>query len=184
MRIIAEPHEFFSEMKTHGGFSEPLKFLLINSAITALLASSGMILTIYLRGVAINSGSLFIVLLAVISAVLSSLVLPFFGSGVLFYVISYFGGRSTYEATYRIMAYLSAFYLLFWIPALFLWTPYLALVGLAVLIAFVLYVASIMAKAISTIHKISFKHSAVAVFLSFTLVILVVLVISSIRYVL
>jgi len=110
MKVIAEPERFFTEMKTHGGFSEPLQFLILNSIIMALIASSAVILTFYLRGTIIGSAFVLFMLLAVVSGVVSSLILPFLGAGLLFYITSHFGGRSTYEATYRIIAYLSAFY--------------------------------------------------------------------------
>jgi hypothetical protein len=98
-RVTTEPRSFFEEMPVSGGLQNPLVFLLVCLAISAV-----GFLVIGPRGLA-----LWILALGVVRAFIGALVVMVVARQV-------FRGTGDYEATFRALAYSSAPVALLWIP--------------------------------------------------------------------
>ena len=98
-RVITEPRAFFQDMPLSGGMQNPLIFLTISLAISAL-----GFLIIGPRGFA-----LWFVPAGLIRSLLGALVLMVVARQL-------FGGTGDYEATYRAVAYAGAPLALLWLP--------------------------------------------------------------------
>ncbi|MBI3769396.1 MAG: YIP1 family protein [Deltaproteobacteria bacterium] len=98
-RVITEPRRFFEEMPVSGGLQNPLVFLLVCLAISAV-----GFLVIGPRALA-----LLIIVLGVVRAFIGALVVMVVAQQV-------FRGTGDYEATFRALAYSGAPVALLWIP--------------------------------------------------------------------
>jgi hypothetical protein len=116
-RVTTEPRRFFEEMPVSGGLQNPLLFLLICLAITAL-----GFLVIGPRGLAF-----WIIVLGLVRAFVGAFVLMIVAQQI-------FRGSGDYEATFRVLAYGSAPVALLWIPIIrplvIVYTLFLLVIGL------------------------------------------------------
>lgn len=99
--IVMTPQAFFDKMPTKGGFNEPLMFILPAAVVYGL----GMILTGH--GFA-----------SLIFGIIITYVGVFIGSVIIHIVAVILKGIGTYEATFRVGAYSSVIYLVYWFPIL------------------------------------------------------------------
>ncbi|RLB07652.1 MAG: hypothetical protein DRG50_02105 [Deltaproteobacteria bacterium] len=117
--VLTRPSDFYQNMPTTGGFSQPVTFLAICLGVSGILAAI------------IMGGNPFIFF----KFLLIGLAFSFVGAGVLHFIAQkFFAGRGEYEGTYRVVAYAGAVDLLAWIPFLGvlagLYGFYLQVVGL------------------------------------------------------
>jgi hypothetical protein len=116
-RIMSEPRRFFEDMPVTGGLQNPLIFLLLCLAISAV----GFLL-IGPRGYA-----LWVIIIGLVRAFLGALVLMMVAQQV-------FHGTGDYEATFRVVAYGSAPVALIWLPLIrplvVLYALFLIIIGL------------------------------------------------------
>jgi hypothetical protein len=117
-RVMTEPRSFFQEMPVSGGLLNPLLFLVVCAAISAI----GFLIF------GPRSFALMFVLFVVIRS--------FVGAAVLLLIArQLFGGAGDFEATYRVAAYASAPAALLWIPLIrFIVWPLVGLYSLFLLI--------------------------------------------------
>ena len=155
--IIAYPKEFFKNMPTKGGYKEPLIFSIINTLLGSvlsffsILAMSGSAKTIdeILQILGLDISGLLLIWIA-LSLIVGTIGL-FLSSAIYHMILKLTGAKKNYEATFRIMAYLSAFYLISWIPIINIF--------IAFYLIYVLIIAS------KQVHKMNIGQSLVAVLL-------------------
>jgi hypothetical protein len=116
-RVTTEPRRFFEEMPVTGGLQNPLLFLVVCLAITAV-----GFLIFGPRGLA-----LWIILMGLVRAFVGAFILMVIARQV-------FRGTGDYEATFRALAYSSAPIALLWLPLIrplvMLYTLFLIIIGL------------------------------------------------------
>ena len=116
-RVMTEPRSFFQDMPVGGGLQQPLLFLTICLAISAI-----GFLVIGPRGFAI-----WFILIALVRSFVAALVLMLIARQI-------FGGVGDYEATYRAVAYAGAPVALLWLPLIrslvLLYVLFLLIIGL------------------------------------------------------
>lgn len=97
--VITDAAGFYKEMPKSGGFGDPIFFVVVMAAISAVL---GAVLSIFGAGFAptLGGAALSILLMPIFAAVLG-----FVGAGVLFAVWRMIGSRESYETAYRCGAY-------------------------------------------------------------------------------
>lgn len=98
MDILRHPRKFFDQMPSEGGFIEPSIFLLLSAGIYALL-----------QAIAKFNPALLILttLTSVVSVVLAS--------GIIWFACKFFGGKGTFESTFRVLSYSKATLLFAWV---------------------------------------------------------------------
>ncbi len=100
--VVSDPAEFFRQMPTSGGFTEPLIFVIamgiISGIIQALLGIVGF-------GYAGSSGA---ALLSIVFIPLAALIFGFVGAAFLFIIWKIMGSQHSYETAYRCGAYTGA----------------------------------------------------------------------------
>lgn len=106
-KIIVNPRSFFSDMPTLAGYTNPIIFLIINSAIGGLL---GGLVT---AGIAAG-------LVAIPAVIITATIGSFIGAAILHLFAYLFADKATggFEATWRVIAYTSALLVVTWIPFL------------------------------------------------------------------
>lgn len=122
-RVTGEPRAFFQEMPVSGGLPAPLAFLTLCLAVSAVgflvFGPRGWTIRIVIEGVTRS-----FVYAAVLTVVARQL----------------FAGVGDFEANYRVVAYASAPFVLYWIPGIgklaVLYSLYLVIVGLERIHAF------------------------------------------------
>ncbi len=184
--VIFHPKEFFKSMPTTGGFGEPFKFAVINIFIASLLGAA--FLHLIMSSLSWDTDRSLVVICIVYmdlgAAFLMSALISIFSESYLTYDIIWFaivlilgnifilpaiyhlflrllGAKKNYEATFRIKAYLSVFYLLSCIP----------LINIFALLYF-FYVTAI---AFKEVHEISMKRAIVPV-------VLIIIILSAILF--
>lgn len=100
--LVRRPASFFASMPVEGGFLNPTLFL------TGCLLICGFLSTIRTTSV---WPIVRVPVLGTMSIYMSSFILYFFTKRL-------FEGKGTYEATFRIMAYSGAMFLIMWVPVL------------------------------------------------------------------
>ena len=123
--VLSRPKTFFSTMPVAGGFAAPHLFFLICTGVF-ILASMGLNLG---ESGELDPRILILVFLAPL--------LPFVDAALLYLIAArLFGGRGSYEATFRVVCYASAVNLFTWVPLVGLlaqfYEIYLAALGLSV----------------------------------------------------
>jgi hypothetical protein len=162
--VMLRPSDFYREMPTTGGYSEPLTFAAISYVI------SGLLTVIFISGFAggdmygVNGFSM--LLASIIMTPISGIIYLFI-IGAIFY-ISYkvLGGNGTYEGTVRFMSYASAIVVVSWIPLLnlvaWIYGIYLYIVGG------------------TFVHNVSMGKSALAILLPYIIIILVAIILAAV----
>ncbi|MFB6076149.1 MAG: YIP1 family protein [Candidatus Aenigmatarchaeota archaeon] len=128
--IIVNPKDFFSNMSTDGGYEKPIVFAAINFVIVSLITGilyfsylstfGGLFLNGPMPGFIPNIGLVgilaipFMIVLSLVGGIISLFVVAAI-SHVLLIIV---GGKGSYEGTFRIVAYTTAFVLISWIPVL------------------------------------------------------------------
>jgi hypothetical protein len=166
--VMLRPTDFFREMPTTGGYSEPLTFATINYII------SGLLTVILIRGLHINNiygvGSSefsFSMLLATVIMTPISGIIYLLIVGAIFYICyKVLGGTGSYEGTVRFMSYASAIVVVSWIPLLNL---------VAWVYGIYLYVVGG-----TFVHRVSMGKSVLAILLPYILVILLAIVLTAV----
>lgn len=164
--IILQPKEFFKTMPTTGGFGEPLKFALINLVIGMILAQGVIVMTQgselnqILQIMAFSIFEYFVIL--IIFSLISTTISLFISSAIYHLFLKLVGAKKNYEITFRVMAYLTAFSLLVWIP----------IINIFVLI----YYFYILVVVLKEIHEITLMRVIIAI----TLMIVILFIILSI----
>jgi hypothetical protein len=116
-RVTSDPRGFFQDMPVRGGLQNPLIFMAVCLAVSAL--------------VFLIFGPRVFALHLLIGGVIRSFIYA-----AIFLVIArqLFAGTGDYEATYRVIAYASAPFALFWVPFVgklaLLYSAFLIIVGL------------------------------------------------------
>lgn len=100
--VITDPVAFYKGMPRSGGFGEPIFFVTVMAAVSAVL---GAVLTMLGAGFAPTLGG---AVLAIVLTPIFAAVLGFVGAGVLFAVWRMIGSRESYETAYRCGAYTMA----------------------------------------------------------------------------
>ncbi len=137
--VISNPTLFFENMPKSGGYSEPIRFALIN----CMLGIIGFMVFLSLNQIPIHYSSVidFIIFLGN-----SLLIAGVAGLFIYFIIFKIMGGKGSFEGTFRQLAYSSAPVALLIVPILPLCSLYLIIVGG------------------KYVHNISRTRSAVAVF--------------------
>jgi hypothetical protein len=97
--VITDAAGFYKGMPKSGGFGDPLFFVLMMAAVSAVL---GAVLSIFGAGFAPTLGA---ALISILLMPIFAGVLGFVGAGVLFVVWRMIGSRESYETAYRCGAY-------------------------------------------------------------------------------
>ncbi|HET9062504.1 MAG TPA: YIP1 family protein [Candidatus Binatia bacterium] len=97
--VITDPVSFYKGMPTSGGFGEPIFFVVVMAAVSAVL---GAVLSIFGAGFAPTLGA---ALISILLMPIFAGVLGFVGAGVLFAVWRMLGSQESYETAYRCGAY-------------------------------------------------------------------------------
>lgn len=105
--IVVDPRGFFSRMPTKAGYTNPIIFLIINSAIGGLLGG--------LVAAGIAAG-----LVAIPAGIITAIIGSFIGGAILHLFAYLLADKAIggFEATWRVIAYTSALLVLTWIPFL------------------------------------------------------------------
>ena len=148
-KVIFDPKVFFKEMARTGGYKEPLIFALVVFLIP------GIILVLFTFG------------LSLIIAPLFGILGLFIGAAILFFVCTKFvGGKSNYEGTFRVTAYVSAVNVISFIPVVNfiagLYGIYLLVVG------------------IREVHEITTQKAVIAVVIAAVIMIILAVIIGSV----
>lgn len=174
--VITSPSAFYESMPKEGGYSEPLKFALINFIVlgigSAIISILYNIIGFSLPGnMSMLGGSTVMATeFTIMSAISDIIIIPIMGiiglfifGAILFILFKIVGGTGSYEGTVRILSYSSAVSLLAWIPIVGmlagLYELYLDIVGG------------------TYVHNISTLRSAIAVLLPFVLLVILVVVV-------
>lgn len=146
-RILWQPRQFFTQMKTKGGFNEPLQFALITAGFVGILIG---VSSLSLPGLVVS-----------VAFSVSFWTIFLFIQAFFFHAYAHImGGHAPYETTFRIFSYLTPLSL------------FLLLLGgvagrntvlLIATFAFFAYVKFVEMNSIAFHHKISMARSAVAV---------------------
>jgi hypothetical protein len=174
-KVITSPSAFYESMPKEGGYSEPLKFAIINFIVLGI--GSAIISILYnligfslLGNMSMLGGSTVMAteftLMSVISDIIiipiTSIIGLFIFGAILFILFKIVGGAGSYEGTVRILSYSSAVSLLAWIPLIGmlagLYGLYLDIVGG------------------TYVHNISTLRSAIAVLLPVVLLIILLII--------
>ncbi len=176
--VIFHPKEFFKSMPTKGGIEEPLKFAVINVFIASVFycafrllffPSDFYSLTTMLGEAPEKSFVLYIHLCSYFFfGIMKLFILP----AVYHLLLKLVGSRKNYEATFRVVAYLSVFSIA--TPIIFTGTP---AGGLLVFLIY-LYVLYIMIHGFKEVHKITLLRSALAMLPFIVIAIIVVLILA------
>jgi hypothetical protein len=162
--VLTKPSEFFKGMPKTGGFGEPLTFAAINFAIAGfiagvfsalgitldLLMGTGMAGTPFGGVASVAAGFLAIIIMPIATAI-AGVIMLFIGAVIMHVLLLIVGGKGNYEATFRVLAYISALALISWIP----------IVGILVS----LYGLFLGIVGFSEAHQITRGKAAVAVFI-------------------
>ena len=97
--VITNPTGFYKGMPKSGGFVDPVFFVAVMAAISAVL---GAVLSIFSAGLAPTLGG---ALISILLTPIFAAVLGFVGAGVLFAVWRMIGSQESYETAYRCGAY-------------------------------------------------------------------------------
>lgn len=158
--VMKSPSHFYSEMPKTGGYVDPIIFAVINIAIYSLfylLFNPGA----YDVG---DFGSSIGFVVALLVPVIGVIAL-FLDATLLHIIQKVLGGRGTFEGTARFVLYASAAFSLLWIP----------LAG-GIFGVYQLYLYVVGGR---FVHEVSLERSALALFLSILLVIVLVVLVSS-----
>lgn len=156
--VILRPREFFKKMPVSGGYGEPLKFALVNLFLGAILSFSGFITTrgktqeFSLFKQAIENYGFDILDLSMIWIVGVFILggIGLFITAALYHIIlKILGSKKKYEATFRIVTFISAFSLISWIPMA------------GILIS--LYSLYVLAIAFKEVHKITSNRAVLSI---------------------
>jgi hypothetical protein len=162
--VMLRPSDFYREMPTTGGYSEPLTFAAISYVI------SGLLTVIFISGLHIGDmygvNSFSMLLASIIMTPISGIIYIFI-TGAIFYIIyKVLGGNGTYEGTVRFMSYASAIVVVSWIPLLnlvaWIYGIYLYIVGG------------------TFVHNVSMGKSALAILLPYIIIILVAIILAAV----
>ncbi len=96
--VLSNPAEFFDQMHTEGGLTEPTIFLFISASIYGLLEAIGHLNPIVF-----------------FQTLFSSLAFVFLGAIIVNFALKAFGGKGNYESTFRVLAFSKATLLFAWI---------------------------------------------------------------------
>ena len=166
--VMLRPSDFYREMPTSGGYSEPLTFAAISYII------SGLLTVIFIRGLHIgdmygvdsSEFSFSMLLTAVIMTPISGIIYLFIVGAIFYITYKVLGGTGSYEGTVRFMSYASAILVVSWIPLLNL---------IAWIYGIYLYIVGG-----TFVHKVSMGKSALAILLPYILVILLTIILLAI----
>ncbi|MFH1126532.1 MAG: YIP1 family protein [archaeon] len=172
--VIFQPKEFFLKMPTTGGYQEPMKFALVNIFVGSILSLVAFLLltmsslklkfieqVLQILGSDIVTIIWMLIPLELLLSSFSFMALWFlavmilgaasiFVSAVIYHAaLKIVGGKRDYEATFRIMAYASAFYVVTWVPIVNIFILFYAF--------YVIIVAS------EYVHKITLFRSILAI---------------------
>ncbi len=173
--IVTQPKVFFKKMPTSGGFGEPYGFAVVNILITFLLSIG---FTVAVRDAEFETAlqylgldvPTFMLIMVPVVFVLGSIGL-FLSSGIYHLFLKLVGAKKNYEATFRVIAYLSVFNIFTSVSKIN--NP---VVDIAVFV-FVLYVIYVMIYALKEVHEISFLRSAIAVLLPGIIIIIMIIIV-------
>ncbi len=176
--ILTQPKEFFRKMQTTGGFGEPFRFAILNMFLAFVLSWGFMIAIPDMKfqhalqyfGIEIWMFSL---IMMPVALVVGSIGLFLF-SGINHLFLKLVGAKKSYEATFRVFAYLSVFNILVAVSNV----NNLAAKAIGFIIS--LYVLYVMIAALKEVHEISFLRSAIAVLLPIVITIIIVVIIVAI----
>lgn len=162
-KVLFQPKQFFEEMPLNEGYGGPLIFAATNAAFASLLSISK---DLFLGNITQNSITLIIQFLTVLVMAVISL---FIAYGLIHIILKLVGAKKNFEATFRVGAYLSAFWLLTWIP--YLW----------ILIA--IYVLYLEIVTFAKIHEISTSRSFFAVMLIPAILLILTIMAAGLSYI-
>ncbi|RLG13654.1 MAG: hypothetical protein DRN71_04415 [Candidatus Nanohalarchaeota archaeon] len=180
--VILRPMEFFKTMPTTGGFGEPLKFALINIVITLILTA--VILTeipntipgLQLKKWTAIYGAETAGITWTLMTLISGIIYIFILSGIYHLLLKLFGAKERYEATFRVVAYITVFNIFSTIS--------LIEMTAAKIVSFLitLYVLYLMVLGFRDAHKISSLRAAIVVLLPI-IIIMTLIIIWAILYI-
>ena len=174
--IVTQPKDFFKNMKTSGGLGEPYWFAMVNMLISSVLsigftaASMDGELKMAFQYFGINV-PIFMLIMVPVVFVLGSVGL-FLSSGIYHLFLKLVGAKKNFEATFRVIAYLSVFNIFSSVSSV-----NNMIIELAVIV-FLLYVVYIMIYALKEVHEISFLRSAIAVLLPAMIIIAILVIVA------
>jgi len=148
-KVITNPIEFYRNMPTEGGLSNPLIFVAVIGAIT------GLIISVYsIIGIGANNGMFAggIAIGAIIVFPIMAVIGSFIGAAVIFVVWKLMGSDKTYEVAYRCTAYSFA---IAPIVLLISFIPYIAGIIKTLWSCYLFYIASI------EVHKLKAQTAKV-----------------------
>jgi hypothetical protein len=152
--VILKPKEFYQNMPTTGGFPAPLIFLAVCLGISALIS-------------AIIWGTV----AGFFYFLIFGLVVSFIVAAILYFIAQqFFGGKGTYEGTYRVVAYAGVVSLISWLSVI----PVLG--GIIAFLAF-LYGFYLQFVGVEKVHKITQGQAVVTVLIAFAVSIILGLLI-------
>ncbi len=101
-KVITDPVGFYKEMPTTGGYSNPLIFVVVMAAITAVIMTVISLLGFGIPGAAMAGGfAIGALIIFPIMAVIGS----FIGAAIIFIIWKLMGSEKNYEVAYRCVAY-------------------------------------------------------------------------------
>ncbi len=174
--IVTQPKDFFKNMPVSGGFKEPFWFAMVNMLISSVLsigftaAAMDVELKMALQFFGINEPIYMLIVIPIVF-VLGSIGL-FLSSGIYHLLLKLVGAKKNFEATFRVIAFLSVFNIFSSISSV-----NSLIIDLAVIV-FLLYVVYIMIYALKEVHEISFLRSAIAVLLPAMIIIAIMVIVA------
>lgn len=111
-RVLTEPTEFFESENRRDGFGFPLKFALVNLAISGLISAVGVLTFGSFWAVLAGESALAMPIIAAIvlaATPIIGIIGLFIGAGILHIFVYLFGGENGYSQTLSVMEYYSAF---------------------------------------------------------------------------
>ncbi|MFH1126531.1 MAG: YIP1 family protein [archaeon] len=173
--VLFHPKEFFSKMPTTGGLGEPFRFALINIFIAAVLSAGAMLAfpSADIKMILLTSDLAILGFMA--GAVITTLIVGSIGIFIVAAIYHLFlkltGAKKDFEATYRVLAYVSVFNILTAISS----AEIPALQGIAFFIS--LYVIYLIIRGFSKVHEITMMRAGIAVLIP--IIIAIVLVVAA-----
>lgn len=152
--IVFNPKGFFDIMPQSGGYGEPFKFAILNIFIAVILSA---ILATISKGIDNGIVSLIILSIAIFISLIYLTIVLFVVSGINHLFLKLMGAKKNYEATFRVVSYITPFQILSSISSLKI--PGIELIG--ILIA--LYMLYALVIGYNKVHEITKLRALAAI---------------------
>ncbi len=175
--IMFHPKEFFKTMATTGGYWEPFKCAFFNIVVAAVLTTGISIILTQYYGYSIRIPPLIGMFLNLIFVSMGL----FVSAAIIHVILKLAGAKKNYEATFRIVAYLSLFEILLAVPLIMLVIEPLLIIAVKYVVFVIsFYIMYLMVTAFNKVHKITVLRSIIAVVLILAVSYILILIVTRI----